>query len=90
MKIKLKVSSLLLKFTDGQEFLEVTGDNPLECLHDLETRFPAIKRLFYDKQGKLRPQVWFFVNGQRILSKELNNTLKNGDELLILFAISGG
>jgi molybdopterin converting factor small subunit len=61
----------------------------MECLHALEAKYPDLKRLLYDKQGKLVPMVMFFVNEQRIHADELNNTLKNGDELLISLAIGG-
>jgi len=88
--VKMQVSSILRKYTNGKESVDVTGNSPLECLHDLEDRFPAIKRMLYDKQGELRPQFWFFVNGQKIRHDELNNPLKDGDEILILLAISGG
>jgi molybdopterin converting factor small subunit len=90
MAVKVKVSSLLRKYIDWQESVEVKGDTPLECLHALETQFPSIKRLLYDKEGKLRPQFWFFVNGQKINANELAKPLKDGDELMILLAISGG
>jgi molybdopterin converting factor small subunit len=90
MSVKIKVSSILRKYTNRQECVEVKGGTPLECLHDLEAQFPAIKRMLYDKQGALRPQFWFFVNGQKIQHNELNRLLKDGDEVLILLAISGG
>ncbi|MBM3157600.1 MAG: MoaD/ThiS family protein [Chloroflexi bacterium] len=90
MAVKVKVSSLLRKYTNWQEFVEVEGRTPLECLHAIEKQFPSIKRLLYDKQGKLRPQFWFFVNGQKINAGELTSPLKDGDELMILLAISGG
>ena len=90
MSVKVKVSFHLRRFTDEQEFVEVMGHTPLECLHDLETQFPGIKRYIYDKHGDLRPQLQFFVNGQIIYSNELDTTLKDGDELFILLAIGGG
>ena len=90
MGVTIKVSSLFRRFTNGQEFVEVTGNSPMECLHELEARFPKIKRWLYDKQGNLRPQVWFFVNGQKISADEMTKPLKNSDELFFLLAISGG
>jgi len=90
MSVKARVSFHLRRFTDEQEFVEVMGHTPLECLQDLETQFPGIKRYIYDKHGDLRPQLQFFVNGQIIYSNELNATLKEGDELFILLAIGGG
>ena len=90
MSVTVKVGPGLRKFTGGKESMNVKGNSPIGCLHALEARFPDFKRAVYDKQGKLRPQILFFVNGQRIHADEMNNTLKNGDEVLILFAIGGG
>jgi molybdopterin converting factor small subunit len=56
----------------------------------LEARFPKIKRWLYDKQGNLRPQVWFFVNGQKISAGDMAKPLNDGDELFFVLAISGG
>jgi len=90
MGVTVKVSALFRRFTNGQEFVKVSGNTPMECLHELETRFPKIKRWLYDKQGNLRPQVWFFVNGQKISADEMTKPLKDGDELFFVLAISGG
>ena len=56
----------------------------------MREQFPKIRKWLYDKQGALRPQVWFFVNGERIYADELTRQLNDGDELFILLAISGG
>jgi molybdopterin converting factor small subunit len=90
MSVKVRISSLLRKYANGQELLEVTGYSPVECLHNLVVQFPNIRRWVYDKQGELRPQVWFFTNGERISADELTNPLKDGDELFIILAIGGG
>jgi len=90
MSVTIKISSLFRKFTDGQELVKVTRNSPVECLHELEARFPKIKRWLYDKQGNLRPQVWFFVNGQKISVDEMTKALNDGDELFFVLAISGG
>ena len=86
----VKISRLLRRYTKDKESLKVKGNSPIKCLQALEARFPDFKRVLYDKQGKLRPQVLFCVNNQRIHADELNNTLKDGDEVLILFAVGGG
>jgi len=87
--VTVKVSPLLRRYTNDKESVKVKGNNPMECLHALEAKYPDLKRLLYDKQGKLLPRVMFFVNDQRIHADELNNTLKDGDELLISIAIGG-
>jgi molybdopterin converting factor small subunit len=90
MGVKVRVSSLLRKFTNWQEVVEVAGHSATECLHNLEVQFPDIRQWLYDKQGNLLPQVQFYVNGERILVDELANPLEDDDDLLILLAIGGG
>ncbi len=90
MGVNVRISSLLRKFTDGQELVEVPSNSPLECLHSVIEQFPKIKKWLYDNQGELRPQVWFFVNKERIYADDLNKPLNDGDELLILLAAGGG
>ena len=90
MGVTIKVSPLFRRFTNGQEFVEVTGNSTMDCLQELESRFPKIKRWLYDKHGNLRPQVWFFVNGQKISAGDLTKPLNDGDELFLLLAVSGG
>jgi molybdopterin converting factor small subunit len=90
MSVTVKVPSLLMKYTNGQELLEVTGHSPVECLQNLVVRFPNIRRWVYNKQGELRPQVWFFVNGERINADDITRPLRDGDELFVLLALGGG
>ncbi len=87
--VTVKISPLLRRYTNDKESVKVKGNNPMECLHALEAKYPDLKRLLYDKEGVLLPRVMFFVNNQRIHADELNSTLKNGDELLISLAIGG-
>ena len=87
--VTVKISPLLRRYTNDKESVKVKGNSPMECLHDLEAKYPDLKRLLYDKNGALLPRVMFFVNNQRIHADELNTTLKNGDELLISIAIGG-
>ena len=90
MTVRVKLPLLLSKYANGQELLEVAGYSPIECAHNLVVQFPSLRRWLYDKQGELRPQVWFFANGERISADELTNPLKDGDELFIFLALGGG
>jgi len=90
MDVTIKIAALFRKFTNGQEFVKVTGNSPMEGLHELETRFPKIRRWLYDKQGNLRSQMWFFVNGQKISADDMSKPLNDGDELFFIVAVSGG
>ena len=90
MSVKVKITTLLLKYTDGQEIVEVDGTTPLECLDEIKSRFPGMRKWLYDKNGELRPQIWLFVNGERIFTDDIDKQLKNGDELSVLLALGGG
>lgn len=90
MSVKVRIPSLLRKYANRQELLDVTGYSPIECVHNLALQFPEMRQWLYDKQGELRPQVQFFVNGQKIDADGLTNPLNDGDEVSIFLAIGGG
>jgi molybdopterin converting factor small subunit len=86
MSVTVKLHSLLQhKFADGQDTFDVTAATPLESLREVESRLPKMKQWLYDAEGDLRPQVWFFVNGEKLHPDE-----SDGDEVLILLAVAGG
>lgn len=87
MSVTVKLPSLLRKYTNGQELLEVTGYSPMECLANLTAQFPSLRRWLYNKQGEVATHVLIFINGKQASVDEL---LSDGDELLILLAVSGG
>lgn len=87
MSVTVKLPSLLRKYTNGQELLEVTGYSPMECLTNLTAQFPSLRRWLYNKQGEVATHVLIFINGKQASVDEL---LSDGDELLILLAVSGG
>ena len=91
MSVKVRVPSLVqLKVTGGQETIEVAAHTPLESLRALESQFPQVGKWLYDERGNVRPQVWVFVNGEKVNPEDLSRILEDGDEVAFLFAISGG
>ncbi len=88
--VRVRLSALMRLEADDQETVEVSGRTPVECASELVARFPRLRRLLYDKEGELRPQVWFFVNGDKLLVDELDRELSDGDELFLVVALSGG
>ena len=90
MKIKVKLSSLLRQATNWQEIVEVDAETPEACLRIVETRYPDVRQWIYDKHGKMWDRLQLFVNGKMIQRNELNEPMKDGDELDILLNIGGG
>jgi molybdopterin converting factor small subunit len=70
--------------------VEVTGHTTGECLENLESRFPDIKKMIRDKRGQLRRYCEILVNSQSAYPKELTTPVKNGDRIDVLFIVTGG
>lgn len=87
MSVKVRLPLLLRQFATGQEIVEVAGYGVMECLNDLTDRFPDMRRWLFTKQGEVAIHVRPFINGEQASAAE---SLKDGDELLILLAVSGG
>lgn len=59
-----------------------------EVLADLDHRFPGLRFRMVDEQGRLRPHMRVFVNGQAV--GDLARPLQPGDDVSIVQALSGG
>jgi len=86
----IRLAPLLRKSAGGRETVEVNASTALESLADLERQFPDVRRWAYDNQGDLRPEVIFFINGERAFPEELTRPLRDGDEVYLMLAIAGG
>lgn len=90
MSIKVRLPPFFQQFTGGQKVVETKGDTVGECLQDLVLRFPEIKQRLYDKKGELAQFIEIYVNSESSYPEELAKTVKEGDELTIVVALSGG
>ncbi len=96
MKIKVKISTLLLQLgeLDSQyERVELTlaeSANSTECLQSLVSRFPSLRKWVFEKGDSLRPVIFLFINGEKLVSDELSKPLKDGDELFVVLSFAGG
>jgi molybdopterin synthase sulfur carrier subunit len=90
MSIKVRLHPILKSLSGGQEVVEVTGHTTGECLEDLESRFPDIKKMIRDKQGQLRSYCQILVNSKFVYPKELTTPVKEGDQIDIVVFITGG
>jgi len=89
-QVRVKLSALLHRVANWQEVVDVSGETPLQCLEELETRYPDMRKWTRAKDGALLPQLHFFWNGERIYRDELGRQLGDGDELFIGIAVLGG
>jgi molybdopterin synthase sulfur carrier subunit len=71
----------------GSSRLELPGDTVGEVLRELERRHPPIVGWILDEQGRVRPHVSVFVNGERTAE---GTPVSEADLLQVLPSISGG
>ncbi len=68
----------------------MTGHSTGECLKNLESRFPSIKRDIRDKRGRLFSYYVIFVNSKCVYPKHLTTPVKDGDKIEIGIVVVGG
>jgi sulfur-carrier protein len=68
--------------------VEAVGTTLGDVLADLDRQFPGIRFRMVDEQGRLRPHMRVFVNGQAVL--EPAQPLQPTDDVSIVQALSGG
>lgn len=90
MSITIRLHPFLQHLTGGQELVEVNGRNTGECLENLERRFPGIREMIRDKKGQLRAYCEILVNSKSAYPNELTTPVRDGDQIDILFIVTGG
>lgn len=91
MPVKVLIPTPLQKFNHDKATIECSANNVSELIDALEAACPGIKERLCDEQGKPRRFLNFYVNSDDIRFLEGTNTaLKDGDEVSIVPAVSGG
>ena len=88
MNTKVRISSLLSRYTNNQRIVEVNGGTVDECLKHLEKQFSKLK--LFEKDGRLLSYLSIYVNKELTSPKEMDKPVKDGDEIYIMLMISGG
>lgn len=90
MSIKVGISSSLQPFTNNMAFVEVNGSTIRECLAHLVKQFPSIENMLLIKNNKLFGPVGIYVNREMNITRELDKSVEDGEELYILYMVAGG
>ncbi|MBA7634199.1 hypothetical protein ES703_41779 [subsurface metagenome] len=90
MSVKVNLHRSLASLTNGQTVVKVNGNTVGQCLEQLVTRFPRLKKQLFEKDGVLSRILEVYVNGESIYPDELATPVKDGDELHTVVLISGG
>ena len=90
MSVKIRIPSYLQPLVNNAEVVEVSGSTIGECLYHLIEQFPDIANKLFNKSGKLHGFAAIYINEEDTCPEELAKSVKDGDELYILYIIGGG
>ena len=82
------IPSQLYSYTGGVTEVEAEGATIDKVLEDLDRRYPGIRFRVVDEQDRVRRHMRLFVG--REAATDVKAPLREGDELLIFGALSGG
>ena len=89
MSIKLNIDSQFFSREKDPEkdFREVVAANTVgDCLEQYLATGPHIERAFFDKDGQLEKSTYVYVNKVPIFAEKLKHELKDGDEVIFMYA----
>lgn len=81
MSIKLYLPSRFYYLWEGKEVIDVTGKNVAECLDDLVSLIPLMKKALSYASGTLDPHIKVLVNQENVGSVGLARKVHDGDEI---------
>lgn len=86
--MKVTLPSPVADYTAGRRVVDARGESLAALLADLERQYPGIRFRMIDEQDAIRPHIRVFVNREPVPT--LAHPLRDGDEILIVAALSGG
>jgi adenylyltransferase/sulfurtransferase len=90
--VKVVVPAVLASSTKGEKEISISGSTISEIIASLAEKYgDAFERRVLDADGKPRSVLNLYVNGKNIrFLSGLDTQLKDGDEVMLLPAVSGG
>lgn len=90
-EISVTVPGLLARFTDGERSVQLRASDVAECLDALVDEYPELGTHLSDDSGTRRPHVQVLYDGSVVERGEESGVgLEDGDEVVVLQAVSGG
>jgi len=86
--LKVWIPQPLRSYTQQRSSVEAEGATLAELLFDLDRRYPGIRFRMIDEQDCVRTHMRVFVN--QVVVDSLDVPLRDGDEVHIFQALSGG
>lgn len=91
MSSRLLLPAALRHYAGEQSEVALSGETLGAALDDLAGRLPQLERRLRDEQGRLRPHVLLFVDGESVRSgTPMETPVRDGAEVFVAPAVSGG
>ncbi|HSS70849.1 MAG TPA: MoaD/ThiS family protein [Casimicrobiaceae bacterium] len=86
--MRVLIPNPLRSYTADAAAVSAQGRTLDELATDLDRQYPGVRFRIIDEQGAVRPHIKFFVNRRQ--KRDLKEVLAEGDEVMIVCALSGG
>ena len=86
--MRVYIPTPLRSYTVEKSQVDAGGLTLAELLANLDRRYPGFRFRIIDEQDGIRQHIKIFVNQEQAL--DLGGTLRSGDEIQIICALSGG
>ena len=86
----IRVSGALQRFTDYRRVINVDAPTVEAALHKLSGEYQQLKKVLFDRDGKVRATNKVFLNGEQLEPAQLASHAGAADSVDLLLAISGG
>ena len=91
MSVTLHLPTVLSRLADNQRAIELDASTVRDVINGVASRFPALAPRIKDEQGAPHPFLNVYLNDEDIrFNGGLDATVKDGDEVTLVPAISGG
>lgn len=89
-EVTVRLPGLLDRFTGGRRAVAVRAATVAECVDRLLEAEPALRPHLRDDRGRLRPHLRLLHGGTDVTDRPDDVALAEGDEVVVLQAVSGG
>ena len=90
MSVTINIPIFLQAFAGDKDSHQVEGKTVGEALNNLVHSYPDMKKLIFDKQGKLLTYIGIYLNAKDAYPDELSKPVNDGDVIHVLMLIAGG
>lgn len=91
MPVTVRLPTPLRRVAGGARDVEAKGETVGSVIENLEQQYPGFKDRLCEDDGQLRRFINIYVNGEDIrYAAGIDTAVKDGDEMSIIPAVSGG